>query len=400
MADRPIPELGYKTPLEAAEPEHMDKLASNGVSGLLDPIAPGIAPGSDAANLSILGYDIWKIRGRGPFEAAGAGIQLEASDIAFRCNFATVDADLRMIDERAGRIREEATELAESLQDMRLRENFGIRVIFKHTVGFKGAMVLRGENLSPNVAATLPNAGERVDSVKPVDDTFEAKKTAQVVNEFIKTSHDLLNNHPVNLQRAREGRSPANVVVPWSGDQPPQLQSFDDKYGLKAACVAGASLIKGIARLTGMEVIDVKGATGDIDTDTQAKADAALQAVKKNDFVWVHVEGADEASHAGDVDGKIAIIKKIDAMVGRIAESVDLADTVVVLLADHATSLRLRRHTGDPVPMAVASREVVRDGVERYCEAAACRGGLNRVRGADVMPLVLNALGKPERLGS
>src|SRR3990172_1913934 len=107
MADRPVPELGYKTPLEAAEPEHMDKLASNGVSGLLDPIAPGIAPGSDAANLSILGYDIWKIRGRGLFEAAGAGIRLEASDIAFRCNFATVDADLRMIDDRAGRIREE-----------------------------------------------------------------------------------------------------------------------------------------------------------------------------------------------------------------------------------------------------------------------------------------------------
>lgn len=399
MADRPLRELDYKTPLEAAKAEHMDKLASNGISGLLDPIAPGIAPGSDAANLSILGYDPWKIKGRGPFEAAGAGIELEARDVAFRCNLATVNENFIMIDERAGRIREEAGELAKALQNVQLRENSDIKVVFKQTLGFKGALVLRGEGISSNVSATMPNAGDRVCSVKPLDASSEAERTANALNEFVKISHELLKDHPVNRRRIAKEKPPANVVIPWSGAEPLIIQPFYEKYKLKAACIAGASLIKGIAKLSGMSVVDVSGATGDIDTDTMAKANAALRAIESNDLVIVHVEGPDEASHDGNIRGKISIIKKIDSMVGAIIDHVDLAETVVVLLADHVTSLRFRKHTGDPVPIAIASTEVVQDDVRQYNERATCRGGLGRIQGKHVMPLILNLLSIPEKIG-
>jgi 2,3-bisphosphoglycerate-independent phosphoglycerate mutase len=172
-----------------------------------------------------------------------------------------------------------------------------------------------------------------------------------------------------------------------------------EKYKLKAACVAAVSLIKGIARLSGISVIDVPGATGDIDTDTMAKANAALRAIERNDLVIVHVEGPDEASHDGNIQGKISIIKKIDSMVGAIMDHVDLDEIGIVLLADHVTSSRFREHTGDPVPIAIASTEVVRDGVRQYNERAACRGGLGRIRGKHVMPLILNLMGSPEKIG-
>lgn len=168
---------------------------------------------------------------------------------------------------------------------------------------------------------------------------------------------------------------------------------------MKAACVAAVSLIKGIAKLCGISVIDVPGATGEIDTDALSKADAALRAIKTNDLVFLHVAGPDEASHDGDIKGKISIIEKIDSMVGRIVDNVDLDEAGIVLLADHATSTRHRKHTGDPVPITIASTEVVEDGVQKYNERAACRGGLGRIRGRDVMPLILNLMCRSGNLG-
>jgi 2,3-bisphosphoglycerate-independent phosphoglycerate mutase len=400
MADRPIKELGFQTPLQAAKPENMDTLASNGISGLLDPVALGTAPGSDAANLAILGYDPQALcLGRGPFEAAGAGIKLEPDDVAFRCNLATVNDDLVLVDERAGRIRDEAQELAKTIETVMLGNSSGVNVIYRQTLGFKGALVLRGEQLSANVSASMPKVGDRIGSVKPLDESAAAKRTASALEEFMRLSHELLAAHPVNAALRDAGKPPANMVVPWSGANPPNIQPFKEKHGLDAACVAAVSLIKGIAKLSGMSVIDVPGATGDLDTDTIAKADAALEVVQRKDFVLVHVEGPDEASHDGNIQGKIAIIKKIDAMVGKILRHIDLGEVAVVLLADHATSLASRKHTGDPVPVAIASAEVVKDGVTEYNEVAACRGGLNRIEGKDVMPLLLNLMGKPSKIG-
>ncbi len=396
MADLPLAELGGKTPLEAANPANMHRLAVNGVSGLLDPIAPGIAPGTEAAHLSILGYDPQIAHsGRGPFEAAGAGINLKSGDLAFRCNFATVDGEFAIVDERAGRIGAEAAELAKVLQMIQLKKHTDVHIVFKQALGFKAALVLRGERLSPNVNAPMPKKGDIVGTIQPLDKTPEAVRTADVLNEFIKVSYELLKNHPVNVKRRSEGKPAANAVVPWSGGKVPVLEPFSQKYGLKAACVAAASVIKGIGKLCGMIVIDVEGATGELDTDTLAKADTALKALTYHDFVLLHVEAADEASHDGNTEGKIAIIKKIDAMVGRILDKIDLADTIVMLVSDHVTSTQLRLHTADPVPIAIAGGRVAKDSIAEYSEKAASKGGLCRIQGKAVMPLIMDLFDNP-----
>jgi len=395
MADRPLKELNYRTPLEAAKSKSMSQLASIGVSGLLDPIAPGVVPESDVANLSLLGYDPSNVyTGRGPLEAVGACIQLQEGDVAFRCNFATVDGDLKVVDERAGKVYEGLDELTESLQALQLVPRYGIEFLFKRTLGFRGVLVLRGQNLSPSLFALTPKLGNKADMVKPMDDSIQAKETADGLRSFIRASHEILKGHPVNRKRKAEGKPPANIVIPWGGGRQPNLQPLCEKYKLKAACVAAVSLIKGICKLSGMTVMDVPEATGDIDTDTTAKARAALRALQDHDLIFLHVEGPDEASHSGNILGKISIIEKIDSMIGLILERVDPKQTWISLLADHTTSTRLRRHTSDPAPIVIAGANVIRDGLTEYCERSASRGGLGRIRGRDLMPMVLDFLGK------
>ncbi|MDR2203868.1 MAG: 2,3-bisphosphoglycerate-independent phosphoglycerate mutase [Nitrososphaerota archaeon] len=403
MADRPLQELNFRTPIEAANPKFMNRLACLGALGLLDPIAPGVVAGSDVANLTFLGYDSESVcKGRGPFEAAGVGLQLRQGDLAFRCNFVSVDEGLCLVDERADRIGGvEAEVLGGAVEQICLGMNSDVEVFFKQGLGFKGALVLRGDKLSCNVSAVLPNVGGFVGAVAPLDGSFEAKHTADVLNEFIQSTSQMLNSHPVNVERKVMGKRPANAVLPWSGSEKPEVMvPFQEKYGLKATCIAAASLIKGIGKFSGMSVPDVVGVTGELDTDTLAKADAALVALKGgNDFVYVHVEAPDEASHDGNVAGKVAIIQKIDALVGRIVDRVDLSDTVIVLASDHATSCRSMAHTGDAVPVCFAGVNVVCDGVTVYSERSAYKGGLGRIRGKDIMPMALSYMGKFEKLG-
>jgi 2,3-bisphosphoglycerate-independent phosphoglycerate mutase len=396
MADRQLNELNYSTPLEAAEPKNMNNIASLGVSGLLHAISPRVAPGSDVATLAILGYNPYKVyTGRGGFEAIGAGIELKDGDVAFRCDFATVNEDLIIVDEKAGRIREDTVELAAQIQDLKLKTAPDVEVVFKQTLGFKGVLVLKGEGLSPNVSACKPKFNHRADSIKPLDCSIEAKRTADALNEFIRISHNILKDHPINRRRELKRKPPANVLIPWGGGRRPSLKPLYEKYGLKGACVAAVSLIKGICKLSGMNIIDVPGATGEIDTDTTAKANAALKAIKDHDLVLIHVEGPDEASHNGDLAGKILIIKKIDFMVGIIMENIDLEETCIMLLVDHATPVKLRRHTADPTPITIAGSDVVKDEISRYSERAAYKGGLGHICGKHVVPILLNLMGKP-----
>jgi 2,3-bisphosphoglycerate-independent phosphoglycerate mutase len=398
MADRPLPELNGRTPLEVANPINMHRLAANGISGLLDPVAPGIVPGTETAHLSILGYDpTIASSGRGPFEAAGAGIDIKAGDVAFRCNFATVTEDFIVVDEHAGRIQTEAAELAKELQNIQIKKFPDVKLIFKQTLSFRGALILRGDKLSPNVSAVMPQPGDFVGSVKPSNESFEATRTAQILTEFIKTSNALLKNHPINLKRKAQSKPAANAVLPWGGGHLPQMEPFNKKYGLQSACIAAASIIKGIGKLVGMDIVNVKGATGEIDTDTTAKADAVLKSLKDYNFVLVHIEAADEASHDGNFEGKIEIIKKIDAMVGRILDNISLNDVNVVLLSDHVTSTQLRKHTADPVPFVVAGAKVIKDGVKEFSECAARQGGLQRIQGKQVMPLIMDLLNNSNR---
>ena len=400
MADRPLRELGFRTPLEVAEPVWMNRLACSGALGLLDPVAPGVVPGSDVANLAFLGYDGRGVcSGRGAFEAAGVGLEVLPGDLAFRCNFASVDEGLCLVDERAGRVGGVEVEvLGEVVERVCCGLDLGVEVFFRRGLGFKGALVLRGEGLSCNVSAVLPGVGERVGVVVPLDGSFEAKRTAGVLNEFVRLSYEALRSHWVNVGRVGRGLVGANVVLPWSGSFVPEMVSFGERFGLRGCCVAAASLVKGIGRFCGMDVPIVVGATGDLDTDTLAKADVALAALDAGcDFVFVHVEASDEVSHDGDVLGKIAIIRKIDALVGRILGGVDLLDTVVVLAPDHVTSCATRMHTCDAVPVCFAGGNVVADDVKVYSEQSAYNGRLGRIRGKDIMPMVLNYMGKSEK---
>ncbi len=396
MADLPIAEIGNRTPLEVANPTNMHRLASKGCSGLLDPIIPGVVPGTEAAHLSLLGYDPQISQGgRGPFEAAGAGIELRVGDLAFRCNFATINNDFLVLDERAGRIGSDALELAKVLQTIKLKKYPDVQIIFRQALGFKAALVLRGEGLSPNVYAHMPKRGDLVAAIRPKDSTIEALRTAEILNEVSSASYTLLKNHPINLKRKREGEPEANAIIPWSGGLTPVLSPFSQKYGLSAACVAAASVIKGIGKLCSMTVIDVKGATGELNTDVLAKADAALTALRTYDFVLLHVEAADEASHDGDILGKISIIKKIDSMVGRIIDNVDLSEVMIVLVSDHVTSTKLRVHTADPVPIVITGGPFCQDAVTEYNEKAALKGSLKRLQGNAFMPLIMNLFNKP-----
>jgi len=403
MADRPIRELGDRTPLEAAKKLALDKLANLSTNGIVDIIAPGIPPGSDTAHLSIFGYDPFEVyRGRGVFEALGVGLEVKQGDIALRCNFATVDDRLNVIDRRAGRIEGgPAEELAKSLRNLKLDEYPEVEIIYKHATEHRGALILRGPGLSRMVSDSDPGeAAAQVQIVKPLGNSREADKTAAILNKLTRMSHKVLEKHPVNLQRRSKGLLPANILLFRGASGLPQLELITSKYGIKAACIAVTAIIRGVCISAGFKPINVAGATGTVETDTIAKGRAAVKALEKYDLVFLHVKGADNASHDGNLKQKINMIEKIDSMVGYILDKINLRETYIALLADHTTPLSVKNHTGDPVPIAIAGSEVIKDDVKRFSERDCAKGGLGRISGKDIMPILMNFLGKQKKYGA
>src|SRR2546422_2259783 len=266
MGDRPLIDHDYKTPLEYANTPNMDRLAKGGLVGLLDPISPGVRPGSDVANLALLGYDPAKYyTGRGPLEALGAGIDLGPNDIAFRANFATVDDDFRVLDRRAGRIRKGSSKLAKVVDDIKIDGVHGVKLIFKATTDHRGVLVLRGEKLSRMVSDVDPKEeGLKVGTARATDGSEEAKRTAQALNEFVKRSHEALREHPLNTQRVGDGEPAANIVITRGAGTVPTLPSLKSRNDLRGACIAGTAMIKGLALAAGLDLVDVKGATGGV----------------------------------------------------------------------------------------------------------------------------------------
>lgn len=392
MADRPVAALENRTPLEAARKPNMNEIAKRGISGLMDTIAPGVPPGSDTAHLALLGYDPYEAyTGRGPFEAAGAGIDLRAGDIALRANYATVDDDLVVQDRRAGRIQDTA-QLAKAIEQIKLP---GVQIFFKSTVGHRATIVLRGKGLSHEITDSDPHqTGTKVLQVKPL--TEKAAKTARLLNEFSRESHQVLKYHPLNKERARQGLPQANCLLLRGAGVVPHLTPLQEKFGLKGACVAAAALVKGVCRMAGMEAIDVPGATGGVDTDLNAKCGAVLRALETNDLVLLHVKGFDEASHDGNALAKVQLIERVDAMLGSLLAAADF----IVLSVDHTTPVSVREHTGDPVPITIAGLGVRTDGVASYDERAAARGGLGRIRGKDLLPILVDLMGKGKKFGA
>ena len=397
LGDRPIAELGRQTPLQAARKDVMDWFAANGVNGLLDPIGPGVRPGSDTSHLALFGYDPWKVyTGRGPFEAAGVGIPVKRGDIAFRCNFAAVDAKMRVTDRRAGRIKAGTEALASALDGLDL--GGGVKALFRAGTEHRAALVLRGPALSPHVTDTDPH-DEGAPVLRAKATTPEGEATARAVNAFMDTSHAILKKHPVNLDREKAGKPPANVVLLRGAGIVPHLEPVGDRFDMKVAGIAGVALIKGMFRTCGMDVLDVAGATGGLDTDMVAKAHASVQALKTHDLVVVNVKAPDVCGHDGLATEKVRTVERIDSMMAVLKAGLG-PEVIVAATADHSTPVSLKDHSGDPVPLVVFGEGVRVDDVTHFDELSAAKGGLGRILGRDLMTILLNVSNRAEKFGA
>lgn len=400
MADRPLKEIDYKTPLEAAHTPYMDEMAKSGINGIMDPIKPGIRAGSDTSHISILGYDPYKVyTGRGPFEAAGVGLDVMPGDIAFRCNFSTSNEEGIITDRRAGRIRQNTDEIASTLNSMEIEGFEDVEVIFKESTGHRAVLLLRGEGLSDQVSDSDPKYdGKPPKEVIALNSSPEAIKTAAVLNKIVKKSYELLKDHPVNMKRRENGENPANIILPRGAGAVPDVMPFNEKYGLNSACIAETGLIKGIARLAGMDVVEVDGATGGIDTNLDNITKSIIENAKKDyDFILINIDGADEAGHDGNLQEKIKFIEKVDKVVEKIRQ---IPEAYFILTADHSTPISVMDHTGDPVPIVINGPEIRVDEVEKFNENSATKGGLCRIRGRDVMNILLDLMNKSEKFGA
>lgn len=391
LADRPLKGWGL-TPLEKAETPHMDELAAEGICGMMDPIAAGVTPGSDTAHLSLLGYDPFKdYCKRGPLEAAGAGIPLKEGDLAFRVNLATVDGNLIVQDRRAGRIRD-GKELERLLQGIEVE---GVKIFFKSTTSHRAALVLRGKGLSAGVSTNDPyRTGVKVEKIRPLD--AKARKTARVLNEFIERAHELLESAPLNLKRREQGLPPANYLLVRGGGIVPSLVPFEKKFPLKGACVAASALVVGICRLVGMEVGEVPTSTTGADTDLVAEGREVERMLEKKDFVLYSVKGFDELSHDGQAERKVEFIERFDEHLQRLKGKADF----IVLTADHTTPVEVREHTADPVPVVIAGPGVRTDDVRSFGERSCAKGGLGRIKGLELLPILVDLMGKSKKFGA
>ena len=403
MADRPLKELDWKTPLEVAHKPSLNQIAENGICGIMDPILPGLPPGSDTATLALLGYDTLEVySGRGSLEAIGSGVEVSPGDIAFRCNFATVNENLIVLDRRAGRIaNEDASKLAESLQKVKLKKPLDAEFLFKNTIQHRAVLIIRKHGLSTAVSdSDTGKIGEKVLDVKPSDDSSEAELTAKIVNELMQEFHEILKEHPVNKERVKRGLPPANIILCRGAGTVSNIEPLSQMYGISAVCIGATPLVRGVCKAAGIKLIDVKGATGTPQTDFMAKARATVQAIKTEDFVFLHVKAPDIASHDGNIKQKIELIEKIDRVLGYLLDNIDLNSTYLAVTADHTTSSVTRNHEGDPVPIAITGPYVRRDDVEEFDERACAKGGLNRIRGMDLMPVLMNLIGKTKKFGA
>lgn len=395
LSDRPVKQFDMKTPLQAAKKPAMDALARHGMSGTMDVIGPGIVPGSDTAHLALFGYDPYKVyTGRGPIEAAGAGIQLERGDVAFRCNFATVTDDLVVVDRRAGRIKSGTDQLAKSISGLKIGD---VTALFKEGSEHRGVLVLRGPGLDHRVTDIDPHQDGKILESRAI--VAEAEKTAEAVNRYVKMSHGILSGHQVNAERKRAGLPPANIVLPRGPGSIKDIEPMGQRYGLRCAAVAGVTLVKGICRMVGMDVPVIAGATGSLDTDYRAKGEAALRLLKDHDLVFVNVKAGDVASHDGDFRAKVSVVENIDMMLGMILKDVD-EDVVIALTCDHSTPVSIKEHSADPVPLTISGGGARLDGVREFDEVSVASGALGRVRGTDLMPILLGTADRAKKFGA
>jgi len=398
ISDRPCEALNGLTPLAAARTPVLDRIAAEGVCGIMDSIGPGIRPGSDTSHLALLGYPPQEYyTGRGPLEAEGTAIHMTAGMIGFRCNFATVDGNGLITDRRAGRI--SATEpLAEAIREGVDLSPLGLGFRFESGAGHRAALALTGDGLGDKVSSNDPKKeGVRPLTIRPCTDDPADAKTAEACNEFIRQSAKILADHPENRRRMEEGLLPGNLLLIRGAGKMGTFQQFSERYGLSGSVISAATLISGIGRVVGLEHIPVPGTTGSVDSDLDAKVKAAIAELGRKDFVLMNIKGADEAGHDGKGIQKRDFIEVIDAA---LAPLLDLQDTLLVVCADHSTPCSIKDHSADPVPVVIRGPGVRVDRTVRFDEVSCAEGGLHRIRGCDLMPIALDLINKSHKYGA
>lgn len=387
MADYPVPALGGKTPMMVAKKPHIDALAAKAEVGLVRTVAPGLKPGSDVANMSVLGFDPHRFyTGRSPLEAASIGIDMKDNDVSLRTNLVTLSdkgepfADKVIEDYCADDIStEEARQLIEAVQAAfgGGEYDFYTGVSYRHCLIWHGGTTELG-NMTPPHDITGKVIGPHLSTAE----------TARPLLEMMEKSFDLLKDHPVNKARVAAGRRPANCIWLWGEGKRPALRPFEALYGIKGGMVSAVDLLKGIANCAGMEVAEVPGATGYIDTDFEGKAKAALDLLTRNDLVYVHFEAPDECGHRNEPENKVKAIEMIDSRVLPILEEglEQYEDYKILLLPDHPTPIVTRTHASDPVPYLLYQKSAPKTGVDTINEETAKATGIYMENGPAMMP--------------
>lgn len=386
MADYPLEKLQGKTPLQVADTPNLNRIAREGATGLAVTIPENMMPGSDVAALSILGYDPRRYyRGRGPLEAVSLDIQPAPDEVVFRCNLVSVSDGL-MQDYSAGHIStKEARVLIEALnKEMKVEGvTFYPGVSYRHVTTIKESLLQDGKG---ELHCVPPHAIIG----RPIEPNLPAGQGSLLLRELMEKSREILSAQPVNQVKIDLKENPANMIWLWGGGKLDRPPSFREKFGVEGTVIAAVDLIKGIGKLIGLRVVNVPGATGYYDTDYDAKASFAIDALDKGDFVLVHVEAADEAGHNADILQKIAAIERFDAkIVGSLmAKLEEWKEYRVMVMPDHYTPISVRDHTPEPVPFAVCGKDIPADGVQAFDEFTVKEGSLKRVEGHRLMSIL------------
>ena len=417
MGDLPIEEFEGKTPLEFASTPNMDYLARNGKLGMMYTIGKGVAPESDAAVISILGYDPYKYyTGRGPIEAVGADIDMKDGDLALRCNFATLDKKNRILDRRAGRdlTEEETSKLSKAINEEVKFDSYPADFEFKSTISYRGVLVIKSRNkpLSSKITITDP-AYEMINGIsiakkefkmvldvsKPTDESKEAKISSSLVNEFTDESHKALENHEVNKKRIDEGKLAANCILSRSpSNKLPKLFSINEKYGVHFACLLDMPVERGISKLAGMSLIPLLPPTKNLQKDSVIRANKIFEISPSYDCFYIHIKGPDEPGHDGNPVLKKELIEIIDThFLGNFLPNVDLKDWLICITADHSTPCKLKRHSDDPVPILISGDKIEGDKKDGFGEEVCKKGSLGILKkGSELMPILMRYLKKKQ----
>ncbi|MCU0651106.1 MAG: alkaline phosphatase family protein [Candidatus Omnitrophica bacterium] len=411
LGDLPLSQLGGKTPLEAAATPHLDRLAQQGITGTACTFSPGIAPESDIAVISLLGYDTNKYyTGRGPLEAFSEGMQIADGNLALRANFATIDKDEKTIlDRRVTRSlsTEEAAALAKEINTKVTLKNATFE--FKNTIGHRAVLVIRGIRGKLSGCITNPDPAyvrEGTFGIAPISFESSVKiaapmpgcgadpaaiEAAECLNEFIEKSHKVLEGSEINKRRAAAGKQPANIILTRSaGDSLPKFPPVSDIYGMKCGCFVQMPVERGIALLTGMEIVDVPRSTGHLDVDYPVWAKVAIDALKRFDCLYVHIKGPDEPGHDGSCSEKKEVIEAIDAhYFGSLVSKLNREDYIFCVTSDLCTVCEMKAHSALPVPLLISGGSIKPDGSMSFSEKTAKLGSLGEMRAREILPLLV-----------